>query len=99
MVDDSNGAPGNVVASGGLAGDSTPVLTISLSDLMGDGESIRLMRNGVPVASTSDPGASWNLGDDLANAPAGQYSYTAELVSGGNVLATSESYMYNFQVV
>src|SRR5690606_27773459 len=75
LVDDSNGAPGNVVASGGLAGDSTPVLTISLSDLMGDGESIRLMRNGVPVASTSDPGASWNLGDDLANAPAGQYSY------------------------
>ncbi|MEB2320384.1 MAG: Ig-like domain-containing protein, partial [Pseudomonadota bacterium] len=99
LVDDSHGAPGTEVANGGTAGDSTPVLTLTLSDVLGDGESIRLVRDGAIVATTSEPGTSWVLDDSVGIAAQGEHRYTAELVSGGNVIATSDSHLYNFQMV
>lgn len=99
LVDDSHGTPGVEVANGGMAGDTTPVLTLHLSDLLGEGESVRLVRDGMTVATTDAPGQSWELVDAPGIGSPGPHTYTAELVSGGAVIAVSDPQVYLLQMV
>ena len=90
---DDTGSETGPVSNGGTADDPTPTLTISLSGgTLQAGESILLLRDDVEVDSTSSPAASWNL-EDFLDAD-GTYVYTAQLVSGGSPLETSNLWTY-----
>jgi hypothetical protein len=76
---------GTPIAVGGSTSDASPRITITLSGLLGTGETLSLTRDGTPVASASAGAGSLTHDETLALA-AGSYSYAATITdAAGNV--------------
>jgi hypothetical protein len=82
MTETPGGTP---IAVGGSTSDASPRITITLSGLLGTGETLSLTRDGTPVASASAGAGSLTHDETLALA-AGSYSYAATITdAAGNV--------------
>jgi len=87
IADDISGT----VPPGGTTSDTTPTVLGSSSATLGSGESIRLLRNGVAIATFSASGASWSYTEPTALAQA-TYDYQAQVIdAAGNAGAAGTS--------
>lgn len=85
IADDVTGS----LADGATTSDTTPTISGALSAGLAADESLRLLRNGVVVATFEVRGTSW-VYTEAANLAAGTYTYAARVVdAAGHVSATA----------
>lgn len=80
------------IPKGGTTNDTAPLVSGTLSVVLGAGESVQVLRNGTPVGTASASGTNWNYADSGLTS-GNTYAYTARVVdAAGNQGPVSSSY-------
>ncbi|MBI5718342.1 MAG: hypothetical protein HZC37_11740 [Burkholderiales bacterium] len=77
------------IASGGFASDSTPEVRGTITEPLGPGEVVQIIRNGAPVGTAQVSDRTWSFPEQTPLAPQA-YSYQARAIDAvGNATATT----------
>jgi hypothetical protein len=86
------------IAANGFTNDSTPTLQGTLSAALGNGQVVRVLRDGVPFSGTASVGGTnWNFTD--SGAANGAHTYTARTEQGTVLGAPSAGYAFTVDTV